>query len=322
MRAPLFPLWEIDQQEYDAICAYLGLTPHVRLYDQLSAYLAGAPFRFPRPGRFSRFLARRRLTRWRIARLDLATRLFIPDHPLRHKLNCVIAVHECDGQGYREMSASPAGWKAILSIGVGLTGFALNLAITIPWLGWQILVYVTRMPFRGSQGLAGRRTLISGVNRGLGRDLMLHCLEQGAEVIGIVRNPVSRDELLADLPANAPVTLLVADLSRPGDPRGRPHGRADPPGHDRHGHPLRGRQARWAVGAVVAEPARHVRGQPLFDRGIRGLAVWNGKPGKRGPSRLRTEGEGTQAQGVGPEPSAPRAMATMTADRRPRPRSC
>jgi NAD(P)-dependent dehydrogenase (short-subunit alcohol dehydrogenase family) len=217
VRAPLFPLWQIDLQEYDTICAYLGLTPKARLYDQLSAYLAGATFRFPRAGGFSRFLARARMTRWRIARLDLATRLFIPDHPLRHKLNCVLAVHECDGQGYEEMSASPAGWKAIWSIGVGLAGFALNLAITIPWLGWQLLGYVTRMPLRGSHELAGRRTLISGVNRGLGRDLMLHCLEQGAEVIGIVRNPVSRDELLAELPANAPVTLVVADLSQPGN---------------------------------------------------------------------------------------------------------
>jgi len=212
----LFPLWQIDPHEYGAICAYLRLTPDARLYDRLSGYLAGAPFRFPRPGEFSRFLAKRRLTGWRVARLDLATKLFIPDHPVRHILNGVIAVHECDGQGYLEMSASPHGWNAIGSICGGLIGFAFNLAITIPWLGWQLLGYVTRLPLRVSDGLAGRHTLISGVNRGLGRDLMLHCLEQGAEVIGIVRNPESRDALRAELPANAPVTLLVADLSRPG----------------------------------------------------------------------------------------------------------
>jgi len=216
VRAPLFPLWQIDPREYGAICAHLGMTPKARLYDQLFAYLAGAPFRFPRPGGFSRFLAKRRLTGWRIARLDLVTKLFIPDHPLRHILNGVIAVHECDGRGYREMSASPQGGNAIRSIVGGLIGFAFNLAITIPWLGWQLLSYVTRMPFRVSSGLAGKRALISGVNRGLGRDLMLQCLEQGAEVIGIVRNPGSRNALRAELPANAPVTLLVADLSRPG----------------------------------------------------------------------------------------------------------
>ena len=216
MSAPLFPLWQIDPQEYDAICAYLGLTPKASLYDQLSAYLAGAPFRFPRPGEFSRFLAKRPLTGWRVARLDLATRMFIPDHPLRHVLNGVIAVHECDGQGYREMSASPNGWNAIASICGGLIGFAFNLAITVPWLGWQLLGYVTLLPFRVSDGLAGKRALVSGVSRGLGRDLMLHCLEQGAEVIGIVRDQGSREALRAELPANAPVTLLVADLSRPG----------------------------------------------------------------------------------------------------------
>ena len=86
----------------------------------------------------------------------------------------------------------------------------------MPWLGWQLLSYAPRMTFSSSDSLAGKRVLISGVSHGLGRDLMLHCLEHGAEVIGIVRNPESRDALKAELPASAPVTLLVADLSQPG----------------------------------------------------------------------------------------------------------
>ena len=45
----LFPLWQIDAQEYQAVCAYLRLTPDARLYDHLSRYLAEAPFRFPHP---------------------------------------------------------------------------------------------------------------------------------------------------------------------------------------------------------------------------------------------------------------------------------
>jgi len=216
MTQPLFPLWQMDPQEYDSICAYLDLTPNAYLYDRSSSYLAGAPFRYPGPGGFSRFLAKPQLNGWRIARLDLTTRLFIPGHPLRHMLNCVIAVHECDGQGYREMSACPQGWSAARSIVGGLLGFAFNLAITMPWLGWQVLAYVTRMPFHVSAGLAGKRTLISGVNRGLGRDLMLHCLEQGAEVIGVVRSAAAAAALKAELPANAPVTLLTADLAEPG----------------------------------------------------------------------------------------------------------
>jgi NAD(P)-dependent dehydrogenase (short-subunit alcohol dehydrogenase family) len=214
--APLFPLWQIDPQEYDALCAHLSLTPNPHLYERLSAYLAGAPFRFPPPRGFSRFLAQPCLTGWRIARLDLTTKLFIPDHPLRHILNCLLAVHECDGPGYREMSASARGWTVAWSIAGALVGFAANVAISVPWLGWQLLKYVTRMPFRVSNDLAGKRTLVSGVNRGLGRDLMLHCLERGAEVIGVVRTAESRDAVKAELPANARVTLLVADLAQPG----------------------------------------------------------------------------------------------------------
>jgi short-subunit dehydrogenase len=45
---------------------------------------------------------------------------------------------------------------------------------------------------------------------------MLHCLEQGGEVVGTVRNVQALEELKARLPAQAPVTLLIADLSRPG----------------------------------------------------------------------------------------------------------
>jgi NAD(P)-dependent dehydrogenase (short-subunit alcohol dehydrogenase family) len=140
----------------------------------------------------------------------------MPDHPLRHALNCVIAVHECDGQGYGEMAVSPQGLQAAGSILGWLAGFASNLAITLPWLIWQFVSYIPRMPFDVSDRLAGKRVLVTGVGQGLGRDLMLHCLEYGAEVIGIVRNLESRDALTSEIPANAPVTLLVADLSQPG----------------------------------------------------------------------------------------------------------
>ena len=62
----------------------------------------------------------------------------------------------------------------------------------------------------------GKRVLITGVSRGLGRDLMLRCLEGGAEVIGVVRNNASRDQLRTQIPAQARATLVVADLATPG----------------------------------------------------------------------------------------------------------
>jgi NAD(P)-dependent dehydrogenase (short-subunit alcohol dehydrogenase family) len=212
----LFPLWQIDAQEYAAVCAYLRLTPEVRLYDRLSRYLADATVGFPRPGGFSRHLAKPRLTRFRIGRLDPMTKLFLPGHPLRHVLNGVIALHECDPRGYRELAVAPLGWRAPLAVFGQVLAFAVNLAISLPWLVWQWVGYAAGAPFRAADDLAGKRALITGVSRGLGRDLMSCCLEGGAEVIGIVRNRESRDKLQAQLPARAHATLLVADLATPG----------------------------------------------------------------------------------------------------------
>ena len=212
----LFPLWQIDAQEYRAVCAYLRLTPDAHLYDRLSRYLAQAPFRFPRPGGFSRYLAKPRLTGFRIGRLDPMTKLFLPGHPLRHVLNGVIALHECDPRGYRELAAARLGWRALLTVSGQVLAFALNLAIRLPWLAVQWVGYAAGTALRPADGLAGKRALITGVSRGLGRDLMLGCLEGGAEVIGVVRNRESREALQAQIPAQARATLLVADLSIPG----------------------------------------------------------------------------------------------------------
>jgi NAD(P)-dependent dehydrogenase (short-subunit alcohol dehydrogenase family) len=148
--------------------------------------------------------------------LDLATKALFPDHPIRHVLNAVIALHECDSQGYRQMASTPIGGATMVSLLRWLFEFGLSFAITTPWLGWQYLIYIAGAPFRFNEDLAGRRVLITGVNRGLGKDLMLHCLEQGANVIGTVRTREALDGLEAQLPAEAPIKLLVVDLALPG----------------------------------------------------------------------------------------------------------
>jgi short-subunit dehydrogenase len=210
----LFPLWQPDRAEYHVVCAHLGLTPKAQVYERLCAYLASAPFRFARPGGFSLSLAKLRLTRFRIARLDLATKLFLPGHPVRHVLNGVIALHECDAEGYREMAAAPTGLAAPLSILAWVFGYFWRLGLTVPWLGWRLLAYAAARPFAGAGDALVKRILITGVNRGLGKDLMLHCLERGGEVVGTVRNADAMNEVKRWLPAEAPVTLLTADLSR------------------------------------------------------------------------------------------------------------
>jgi len=217
MESPLFPIWQPDRREYDATCAYLEITPREHLYRKLTGYLANAPFRFSRPDGFSLYLAKPALTRFRIARLDLASKLFFPNHPIRHILGGVIALHECDGEGYTELSAAPTGRAvplALLGWGISLV---VSIAITSVWLGWNLVTYIAGKPLRPKAGLTGKRILITGASRGLGRELMLQGLQQGAEVIATVKNRESHDELMSQLPDAAPVQLLVADLSAPGD---------------------------------------------------------------------------------------------------------
>jgi NAD(P)-dependent dehydrogenase (short-subunit alcohol dehydrogenase family) len=203
----LFPLWQIERKEYEAICAYLGLSPNANLYDRLSVYLGRAPFLFSSPDGFSRFLAEQSLTRFRVARLDFLTKVRFPDHPIRHVLNGVMALHECNPEGYREMSRSPIGAAVVPAVvGWGL-GFAWRLAITIPYLV---------QPSPRHAVMAGRRVLVTGASRGLGLDIVLECLERGAEVVAVVRNLDSRASLRARLPAEAPVKFVVADLAASG----------------------------------------------------------------------------------------------------------
>jgi NAD(P)-dependent dehydrogenase (short-subunit alcohol dehydrogenase family) len=216
MRTLLFPVWQPDQLEYQAVCRYLGVSPRTHLYEKLAKYLGKAPFHFPRPRGFPLYLAKLRLTRFRLARLDLASKLFFPNHPIRHILNGVIALHECDGKGYAELSAAPSGWAAPVSLLGWALGFAASLILTMGWLCWYYILYLVGIPLHPDEDLTGMRILITGVNRGLGLDLLLHSLQQGAQVIGTVRNRESLDALRIQLPEEAPVQFLVADLAQAG----------------------------------------------------------------------------------------------------------
>lgn len=216
MKDLLFPIWQPDLQEYRAVCAYLGISPKTHIHEMLSEYLGKAPFRFNRPKGFALYLAKPGLTRFRIARLDLTSKLFFPDHPIRHILNGVIALHECDSEGYAELSTAPSGWAVPVSLLGWAFGFAASLFITTGWICWNFMRYLVGAPLRPVEDLTGKRILITGVNRGLGLDLLLHSLQQGAQVTGTVRNRESLDTLRAQLPKEAPVQLLVADLSQTG----------------------------------------------------------------------------------------------------------
>ena len=133
----LFPVWQIDGQEYRAVCNYLGISPKEYLFEKLYRHLEKAPFHFTSPKGFPLYLARLRLNRFRAARLDLASKLLFPKHPIRHILNGVIALHECDAEGYKQLSAVPRGLMVPLALlGWGLS-FLASAIVTTGWLGWQ-----------------------------------------------------------------------------------------------------------------------------------------------------------------------------------------
>jgi hypothetical protein len=186
------------------------------LYEKLDQYLVHAPFRFDAPSGFARFLARKRLTRFRLARLDLATKLLYPKQPVRHVLNAVIALHECDGDGFAEMDQAPKGAALLLtSIGWGIQ-FVASALLTLLWLLGNLVLFGLSLQWRGDRSARGRTVLITGVNGGLGFDLMTHALEQGARVIGTVRSHPAIADIRGRLPDEVPLTLVAADLAVPG----------------------------------------------------------------------------------------------------------
>jgi len=216
MAKPLFPTWQIDRQEYDAVCRYLDLTPRGSLFEKLDKYLVHAPFRFAAPGPFARFLSRKCLTHFRIARLDLVTKLLYPNHPVRHILNAVIALHECDGKGFVEMNQAPQGRLLVFSLIRWGIWFVASVLLTLIWMLGNLVLFGITLQWWGYCSVRGRTVLITGVNGGLGFDLMTHALERGAQVIGSVRGGKARADVLALLPKEAPLTLVSADLSSPG----------------------------------------------------------------------------------------------------------
>lgn len=212
---PFFPIWQVDQQEYNAACKYLNVSPKQHLFEKLSGFLVHAPFVYTRPKGFSLFLAKPKLSRFRIARLDMVSNFLIKNHPIRHVLNGVIALYECDGEGYPEISVAPQGWRLLPSlVGWGIS-FMVSLIITMFWVSWQYMKYLISSPFRAKENLTGKKVFISGAGRGLGLEILLYSLQQGAEVIGTVRSRESYNELVTQLPKEAPVTLLIVDLSKP-----------------------------------------------------------------------------------------------------------
>jgi NAD(P)-dependent dehydrogenase (short-subunit alcohol dehydrogenase family) len=187
----ILPPWDLDFLTYSLLCRYLRLSPSEELFKKLRLYLAKISWREVPVRGFNLWLAERLLGLWALGFVDVWTRLLFRSNPWRFKLNAIIAIHECNGKGYAELSHGHGGpiWAWIGILGSGLA-YSVNLILGGCWLVIQGLMYqFTRLVYPSLEKRFVEKTvLLTGVSRGLGFSLMLHLLAKGARVVGIVRN--------------------------------------------------------------------------------------------------------------------------------------
>jgi len=221
--APLIiPGWGMDWASYQTACRYLGLHPDPTLHQQLTRYLLLTAASQPAPTGFQRWLAELQPGRVRLGFLDLWTRLLMPAHPWRFRLNAILAVHECDPRGSQEILAQPASrfgaWLSLVGIG---SAALLNLLAGGIWLGAQACVYmiVGRAQRREHARFNGKTVLITGVARGLGLALAARLLSLDAQVVGVARAGAGIDalrEAIAAAGLHARFRIVTADVAQPG----------------------------------------------------------------------------------------------------------
>lgn len=216
------PGWGMDRDLYQRACRYLGLTPNPGLYPQLGRYLLGMAATRPAPAGFSRWLAELRPGALALGFLDIWTRLTRPGHPWRVRLNAVLALHECDPLGYREMMAGsgspPGAWLGMLADGFKVAGY---LAAGLVWLGGQWLAYLLRQRTWRREGARFRHAvvLVTGAGRGLGLALLGRLLSLEATVLAVSREGAALQALraqVAEAGLGDRVRILAADVATPG----------------------------------------------------------------------------------------------------------
>jgi NAD(P)-dependent dehydrogenase (short-subunit alcohol dehydrogenase family) len=197
--APLnIPGWGMDTAAYERACRYLGLSPKPALHEKVARYLLLVAASQPAPTGFKRWLAELRPGRMGLGFLDLWTRLLMPSHPWRFRLNAVVATHECDPDGFREMtshSGSRVGaWLSFARIGATAS---MNLILGGAWLSGQAIRYafLGRGLRREQSYFHGKSVLVTGAGRGLGLSLTARLLSLGADVVAVLRASPALDAL-------------------------------------------------------------------------------------------------------------------------------
>jgi NAD(P)-dependent dehydrogenase (short-subunit alcohol dehydrogenase family) len=215
----IIPGWGMNWEQYQTACRYLGLHPDPGLYDQLARYLLHAAANQPAPTCFARWLADHQPERLRLGFLDVWTRLLMPSHPWRFRLNAILAVHECDPRGCREMLTQPTSklgtWLSFVRIG---SATLFNLLLGGVWLGGQACAYAaTGRGLRREQAYFNNKTvLVTGAARGLGLALSARLLSLGAHVVAVARASPSLDALrsqIMDASLEKRFRIAIADVA-------------------------------------------------------------------------------------------------------------
>ena len=213
------PTWSIDWRMYARLCRYLGFTPSQFLYEKVGQYLLQIAATQPTPKGFSRWLAELHPAKRVIGFIDVWTRLTMPAHPWRYRLNAVVAIHECDPHGFGEMMKRSGGrgeaWISTLLIAAALTA---ELALGLIWLLGQACTYAlnrNRLIREGSY-FNQETVLVTGASRGLGLALLARLLSLGANVVAVVREGSLLNDQITKAGFSGRVHVIVADVANTG----------------------------------------------------------------------------------------------------------
>jgi len=216
------PDWGMDWAAYESACRYLGLSPAPTLHNKMARYLLLTAANQTAPAGFGRWLAELRPGRLSLGFLDVWTRLLMPSHPWRFRLNAILALHECDPRGYREMMAQQESrigtWLSFAHISA--TAF-MNLIMGGAWLCGQVCAYAAtgRGLRRERAYFDGKTVLVTGATRGLGLALSARLLSLGANVVAVARASSGLDALrsqIADAGLEKRFRIATADVAMHG----------------------------------------------------------------------------------------------------------
>lgn len=216
------PGWGMDWPTYQRACRYLGLNPTPELHEKLARYLLGTVATQPALRGFTRWLAELVPGRFSLGFLDLWTRLLMPSHPWRFRLNAIVALHECDPDSFRTMMSFPASrtgaWLSFVHTGIAAS---TNLVLGGIWLAAHGCFYAfAALSLRREQAHFREKTvLVTGASRGLGLALSARLLSLGAEVIAVSRESPALDRLklqVQDAGLGNRLKIATADIAAPG----------------------------------------------------------------------------------------------------------